>query len=317
MLKKLVKENGTKSPTVAAAIGCSDSLIRQFINNEDRKLSQALLDKLREYLISVGYWEDDDIPAPPSGGFKTSIKQMDFVETETVRRVRFVLQNSIEACDFGMVCGPSGCGKTYTVLQWMKERPGDAIFIRAHGCMTRKAILKRIAKAMELRTYGDADTMIEHIRDELIARPRLIIFDEADQFNSIKKFELLRSIYDECDIAGAPFGVVFIGNEDLAKYILQAAADKEELARIHNRFGAFQRVEMPNREEAERLLEGYNTTPKARELLIAIIRNRRKGGIRVCRKVLAILLGAVGGKPITEDLVLSDALARSVLSLNA
>lgn len=315
MLYKLVKENGTTSTTISKAIGCSDSAVRRYLNG-NYKASDEFLTKLREYLASVGLWVEDTVDADP-GENKTSVQEMEFVETETTHRAWFVLNNSIEMGDFGMICGPSGCGKTYAIKQWMQDNPGRAIQITANGRMACKAIVKRIAKALGVRSYGDTDTLIEFVRDELITHPRLIIIDEADQLKRVDKFELLRTIYDECDNAGSPIGIVFIGNEDLSRFILQAAVDREELSRIHNRFGAYQKVEMPSRTEAEQLLEGYNLTPGAKEQLIKITRNKRMGGIRVLRKVLHILLGAVGTARITEEHVLSQALARSVLSLNA
>lgn len=315
MLWKLVKENGTKSTTIARAISCSDSAVRRYLGEPGYKASDEFLAKLREYLVGVGFWEDEEEGEPAK--YKDSLSQMAFDETEAARRAWFVLNNSMEMKDFGMICGPSGCGKTYAVKQWMQDNPGRAVFITANGRMACKAIIKRIAKALEVRSYGDTDTLIEFVRDELTAHPRLIIIDEADQLKSIAKFELLRTIYDECDGARSPIGVVLIGNEDLSRIILQAAVDREELSRIHNRFGAYQKLDMPSRQEAEQLLEGYNISPKAREHLINIARNRRRGGICVLRKVMAILLGAVGGGRITEEHVLSEALARSVLSLNA
>lgn len=315
MLWKLVKENGTKSTTVGKAMGCSDSAVRRYLSGS-YKASEEFLTKLREYLAGVGFWEEEDSAGEPEE-YKTSIQEMAFVETEAARRAWFVMNNSMEMKDFGMICGPSGCGKTYAIKQWMQDNPGRAILITANGRMAPKAIVKRIAKALEIRSYGDTDTLIEFVRDELITHPRLVIIDEADQLKRIDKFELLRTIYDECDGAGSPIGIVFIGNEDLSRFILQAAVDREELSRIHNRFGAHQQLDMPSRQETEQLLEGYNLTPKAKEQLINIARNKRRGGIRVLRKVMAILLGAVGGGRITEEHVLSEALTRSVLSLNA
>lgn len=315
MLCKLIEEKGTKYNTITAATGINENTLRQFKNTDYTIKGERLL-ALREYLISVGYWEEDPA-APPANGFKSRIDQMEFVDTETARRVRFVITNSLECKDFGMICGPSGCGKTGTVKRWMEEHPGQAILITANGSMTKRALLKRIAKAIDVKSTGDADTLIERIRDELVSHPRLIILDEADQLKRISKYELLRTIYDECDAAGAPIGMVWIGNLDLSKLLLQAAVDREELSRLHNRFGAFQMVEMPSRSEAEALMEGFHISAPARNHLVRIACNKRKGGIRVLRKVLTLLLAAAADGPITEDMVLSEGLAKSVLSLNA
>lgn len=317
-LCRLTDEKGTSYKTISYATGINEASLRSFKSGHYQMKDTEKLAALREYLASMGYWGESPSESPQAV-YKTKISEMNIVDTETAKRVRFVINNSLECRDFGMVCGPSGCGKSYTVQRWIDENPGKAVMITANGSMTKKALLKRLAKALDLKSTGDVDALVERVRDELVSYPRLIFIDEADQLKGIPKYELLRTIWDECNVAGSPIGMVWIGNQDLSKLILQAAVDREELSRLHNRFGAFQMVEMPSREEALKLLEGFNITPKAQEQLVKLTMNKRKGGIRVLRKVLTLLLAAaeVTGGLINESMVMSEGLAKSVLSLNA
>jgi DNA transposition AAA+ family ATPase len=215
-----------------------------------------------------------------------------------------------------MITGPSGCGKTAAVRRWLKMRhEADAIFISANGCMTRKSILRRIAKELGLYTKADADTLIERITADLRQDSRLVIIDEADQICTELKLETLRSLIDGAD---GEAGIVLVGNEDLSEKILSMAVDKRKLARIHNRFGANQRVRMPTESEAARWLRRVNLAPGARKRLVKILMSSSgMGGWRVCRTILHTIFAAVQDREITEELLLSDSLQNVVLSLNA
>lgn len=313
LVYKLVKENGSKIDTIAKEVGFSRPQVSRFVNDNGFRPSEEFFYAIRQYLIRLGLWEEEE--PPTVSGFKTRISQMDFIVTEAWKRAWFVLDTSAKARNFGMIVGPSGCGKSSAVSHWMDmDRNFEkAIVITANGCMTRKSILRRIAKGVGIGSSADADTLIERICTELTERPRLIIIDEADQIGMEGKLEVLRSILD----GAGTIGIVLIGNEDLSEYILRIAVDKRKLARIHNRFGAYQQVGMPTREEADRLLQGYNLAHGAKEHLINVIRRRSgEGGIRVARNMLAIVLDAIGDKLITEDLLRSTALKGAVLSTN-
>jgi DNA transposition AAA+ family ATPase len=310
MIYKLVKENGTKIDTIAKEINFSRPQVSRFINEDSFKMSDEFLAAVRAYLVRLGLWYDDE---ECTSRFKTKVSQMDFIITEAWKRTWFVLETAIKNKNFGMIVGPSGCGKTAAIHHWMDMDANfeKAVMITANGCMTRKSILRRIAKSLGIGGSADADTLIERICAELAERPRLLIFDEADQLAAEFKLEVLRSILD----GARTTGIVLIGNEDLSEYILSIAVDKRKLARIHNRFGAFQQVTMPTKPEADRLLEGYNLTPGARDYLANVIRRRSgDGGIRVAKTMLAIVLEAMGDKLITEDLLRSTALKNAVLS---
>lgn len=314
LLWRLIKENGTKNKTVAQEVGAGESTLRRFLTDGTYTPSEEFLRKLEEYFRRIGIWDSEMTLPEEQPEFFTRIGQMNVVVTDAWKRTWFVLDNTLKHQNFGMVVGPSGCGKTSAAKYWSEEPANQdrAIFITANGCMTRKAILRRIAKGVGVWSSGDSDVLLERICAELAERPRLIIIDEADQISSKMKLEALRSILDNT----GKIGIVLIGNEDLSEYILQIASDDRKLSRIHNRFGAYQQVKMPNRDEAIKMLEGFNLTTGAREYLINVMQRRSgKGGIRVVRTMLAIVLEALGDKLITETILRSSSLENAVLSV--
>lgn len=316
LLYKRVKELDIRISSMAKEIGCSRSLLSQYINKDDYPLSDELMEKIREYLIKINYWEDADI-YKESSGYISNISELKPVITQAWKRVWYVLDATWENKNFGMVTGASGAGKTAAVKYWLEQNNNSlkSIMITANGCMTRKSILRRIAKELGIFVSADADALIERICNELRAEPKLIIIDEADQLCNELKLETLRSIIDNCD---GDVGIVLIGNEDLSNHILRMAIDKRKLSRLHNRFGANQKVSMPTDDEARAWLERVNLSSKAKLMLIARLqRINGAGGYRVVLNILKTVFASIGDKEITEDILQSQGLAHAVLSLNA
>lgn len=317
--RKLVwklKEDGTKIETIAREVGFSRSQVSRLLNEDNFKPSEEFFEAIRGYLKKIGVWEVEDVFAKTiESSYVKSVNDLECIVTEGWKRCWYVLDATQKGQNFGMIAGPSGCGKTTAVRYWLGKRENEekAILITANGCMTRKAILKRIAKAIGIWASADADTLIERICAELKERPRLIIIDEADQVAAEGKLEVLRTILDETNP-----GIVLIGNEDLSEYILRMAVDKRKLARIHNRFGAYQQIKMPTRDEALTWLAEVHMTQGARDRVVNIIcRKGGDGGFRVARTMLSIIFDSIGDEVITEDILRSPALQGAVLSANA
>jgi DNA transposition AAA+ family ATPase len=318
LLWKRTREDGVPIQAIADAIGVSRSLLSQFLNDDQRKATSNLLTALQEYFKSINFWHEEDLfGLTGPDGHICNISQLETIITETWRRVWYVLDETRANRNFGMVAGPSGCGKTAAASRWLERdaNQGKAVMITANGNMTRKNILRAIAQELGMFAAADADQLIKNICLELKNDPKLIIIDEADQICTEYKLETLRSLIDN---AAGHAGIALIGNEDLSERILRMAIDKRKLARIHNRFGANQRVRMPTDAEAQKWLARVNLSAGARRRLIAVIqRTSGMGGFRVAQSILKTLFLAVGDREITEELLNSDGLRNAVLSLNA
>ncbi|MDR1702484.1 MAG: AAA family ATPase, partial [Sporomusaceae bacterium] len=196
LLWQLVRENGSKISDLGTEIGFSRSQVSQYINDNNFNPSEKFVQAVRFYLQKIGIWDLETKEPKSVSGYINNINQLEMILTEGWKRTWYVLDTTYQKNNFGMVVGPSGCGKTSAIECW-RDRPENidkSIFITANGCMSRKAILKRIAREIGILANSDSDTLVVRICAELKERPKLIIIDEADQLSSEWKLEILRTL---------------------------------------------------------------------------------------------------------------------------
>ncbi|WP_181454575.1 AAA family ATPase [Paenibacillus dendritiformis] len=301
LLRKLIKEEGARVVDVARELDESRSLISSYINgkypeNEERRT------KFREYLRKIGMWKDDEQEAATHPGitYITSADELPFIETNDVKRMRYVLNKAASKHKFGIIAGDPGLGKTKTLERYIASNPGSAIYIRCKSTHTVKSLLQELAEELGLPDYGSASQLTRRIVKQLKRTPYFLIFDEADLLKSADKYEALRDIYDEA----GNIGIALVGNLALAEMFLDFADMRPELKRLADRAPFHQRLQGLSREEVEQLLERVNLTEAARKLMVQIALNPRKGGLRNCVEILDVLLDMTKGERITEEMVL-------------
>jgi DNA transposition AAA+ family ATPase len=107
-----------------------------------------------------------------------------------------------------LVIGEPGLGKTETAIKYLVNNPGS-VFIRTCQLMTGPWLCQTILYELGQEPFHRSKKNLELIYEILMAKPRVIIFDEIDRF--VRKPDILETIRDIHDIAHTP--IVFIGEE--------------------------------------------------------------------------------------------------------
>lgn len=295
LLWKLLYEEGAKQEDVARAIGKSRTAVSLYARNVSPE-REEFRKKVREYLKSINYWEEDAEEARPQQiDFITDPAEIGFIETDDYRRVVGVCEMSARHREFGIVIGAPGTGKTRSLEKYLESNP-EAVLVTCDEMSTVKSVLIDTAEALGIPAWGSAAAIARRIVRELQNRPRLLLYDEADMLKRTSLLEALRGIYDKARTVG----VVLCGNQTLAQRIMEMAEDRPELARIKDRVGVYVKLRGLSAEEAERYLTRVNLTPGAKKMLVEV---GRKRGIRRLAKAVGRLLEVTRGEKIDEDLV--------------
>lgn len=119
-----------------------------------------------------------------------------FLRTEAARVVMSALDYCAKRRINGAVFGDPGVGKSAAMHQWSAttEHRHAVVFCRAYTSYGQ--LLRAIARAIDidgLMTVADLD---EAIHEELSARPRLLVVDEADMLGA-RTLDWLRTIWDD------------------------------------------------------------------------------------------------------------------------
>jgi DNA transposition AAA+ family ATPase len=122
--------------------------------------------------------------------------------------------------------GEPGLGKTRTTLWWCAAN--DGVFIRTKKLMTGRWLLEEVVAELGEAPANRTATLFRQAVDQLLERPRVLFFDEADYLaHDARVIETLRDIHDTTNTP-----VVFVGMDQ---------ADKK-LARFKHLYDRFSEI---------------------------------------------------------------------------
>jgi hypothetical protein len=158
------------------------------------------------------------------------------VETPAFRTVQFALNHALEQRTMTCVIGMPGVGKSHAILAWTKKAREEGLrFIQITANITQKtspkAILVKIAEALQLPVRGSTAALMDSVLDRLRRDDHLLIVDEA-QHLKLAPFEALRALHDQAGI-----GIAIIGSQAL-EHTLSVQPKFSELRQLQSRFGA-------------------------------------------------------------------------------
>lgn len=136
-----------------------------------------------------------------------------FVRTTNVMRAAAALEElwqgrAASETNLCLVDGKTGYGKTETLEWYVTQHPGRAVYVRALDSWSVPWMLRDICRGLNLPPRATTEGNLLQLRDELKARPRLVILDDADDY-VIARGHHLNTVRDLHDLTGSP--IVLVG----------------------------------------------------------------------------------------------------------
>lgn len=294
-LTDLLENKGMKQQAIADAIGFSHTYIWSF--RKEGKASDEFLQALEKYMQEMG--EPVSVP-----DYAPAALRMDFITTQDAKEILGLCQATVALNGIGAVLGNAGTGKTHTLQEFARRNP-NAVFIRAHGMMSRHGLLKTIARAIGSTPDGRGEDMLEDIIETLRSQPRVLIIDEIEQLmpaKNITKIEILRTIHDETKDYG---NSLIIAGPGWVEQKLKRRTIGENYGQIDSRIDYLYKTKGLLQDEIMTITKSYNATDDARKYIAGLITQTTKGGIRYLSKLLKKCLdeASVHDGVITLDVV--------------
>lgn len=202
-----------------------------------------------------------------------------FVHTQDALEIGGVCEAARTNRKLAVVVGYPGAGKTFTLDRYV-SRSAEAILIRANGSMSAAGLMMRIGQqlGLGLRNGQSLDYMVDAIVVELRRQPRLLIVDEADYLctrTSLRKIELLRTIYDEAQV-----GMVLCGMPRLLDALTAGPTMRENLAQMYSRVAFMRQLHGFSEPEIRAFCRNHELEEDAFQLLFQLANHEQRGGLR-------------------------------------
>lgn len=305
----LVEGQGKRITDLAKNVGYSHTMLSRFI--KDGYCSSQFLEAAAKFRES---YQEQANATEVAAGVEAITRQglewrgeWDYIPTNDAVAVLGFIDEVWRLHEMSAILGHPGTGKTRGAREYCKINP-KTVYVRADVTMSSKELLLDIGTALgENVSYGSLRSIMRRIISKLREDPRILIIDEADLLavgNTVKKLEILRTIYDETrDFGNA---LLLVGMPRLEAFLKKGPSLKENLSQFDSRMGFVLRMAGLKREEIEAVLDRVKCTPGARQMLVNMIMKTSKGGIRQLTKILGRCMDLAtenGDGTITEEIV--------------
>lgn len=135
-----------------------------------------------------------------------------FIPTTNFQRMQALCEELLRdtlGVEMAAIMGRAGRGKTTAAFRIFAMNPAT-VYVLYHEDWSHNELMREIAFRLCGTRPRLRQTCFEMIRDELSARRRIVMIDEADRMN-IKCLNVMRNLHDVCHVP-----VLFIGEEDLS-----------------------------------------------------------------------------------------------------
>lgn len=264
--RRIIEQQGLTIQAVADKLNISRSTLSLFLDGKYRGDNQEMAEKVAAFL------ED-----------KTGVPHVARIRGELVGMQSRGFFPSLDAGNISNACddarrdqalvvivGQSGFGKTHALK--LASKRDKTLYIESNESMSCRDLADSILTGLGIRAVNGSiwqrtRAVIEQLNEQ---RGWLLIIDEADKLisrNTIKKVELLRSIFDQ-----AKCGLVLAGEPQLGGLI------NHQVPRLANRVDMWLDIRGLSGDEIEAYMSEYKVTPEALEEL----KRRAYGGKSAC-----------------------------------
>ena len=197
-------------------------------------------------------------------GWSQATASWNVVETQDMRRIWTVLNDSKEQSLFIAISEHAGGGKSTSTKAFAREFSSKAVFRLECREWGRKQFIDALCKCLGLPTQNHYDTALESVTDYLKAhqkRKPLIIIDEADKLKPAALRTLI-PLYNECE---GVVGVTICGTENLEKEIKAGVRfNRKGFDEIDSRFGRkYVKLEGANESDVTKICNANGITDAA------------------------------------------------------
>ncbi|WP_170000098.1 AAA family ATPase [Campylobacter sp. RM9328] len=219
-LEAFLKDEGISANVLSRSLErVSSATLSQFRAGKYKGDNKDVADKINRYID--GYYEKKiKREQSPLNEIKNEI-----VETNDFTMGSYVIDETVDECELGLIYGLPGTGKTTILSEYAKNHP-NAVLIKTNRFYKAKTLLDKICAELGIESVGDNATKLDKIVKFLKQSDRILLIDEAENL-PIQALDGLRAIWMD---SGKP--MVLCGTELLKDKLVGSGG---ELKRFYNR----------------------------------------------------------------------------------
>lgn len=293
VIRKLGELGGNKAE-LALKIGCSRSMVSQYLSGKYKSEPTTVETALEGWLKEVGEPQADTAgEVQMVHPVQTFPEKITYFESNDYLNVMAVCQSCQEDMGLGIIVGKSGYGKTHALKKYA-QLPRVA-YLECDDTMGCRDLVEEIESqlGMPRASGGSIHRRVNRIREFLnVNAGYLLIIDEADKLMNkytTAKMEIIRGIFDQADV-----GIVIAGEPKLESDI------KTALARFANRVDFYYKLRGLSAAELSRYLKGWEMTEEAAGELACRAFEARNGCFRLLDRTLNNVLRVLKEKGETR-----------------
>jgi DNA transposition AAA+ family ATPase len=188
-LSEFKRKTGLNDSEIAKSIGYSPAVLSSLKAGTYAGDSKMVLEKLDKFISN--YTSRDQ-------------KSREFIVTENVQMVNFVIRKAIKNRSIAVIYGDAGSGKSETCKR-LARGIGNGIYIECDAYLTTRGLFKRVTTALKIAGARSLSETLELIVAELKNRDAVLFIDEAEYLQH-KTLEMIRRVWDFSETP-----IIFIG----------------------------------------------------------------------------------------------------------